>query len=238
MLSNIFSLNISAQSKLLLATAIVLAALIAIICHELSHGFAALSQGDPTAKMSGRLTLNPLAHFDLFGFLMMLTVGIGWARPVPVNPNNFRKIKKGCFIVSIAGVLCNLIIAIISFVLYALFYKVIYTGLANGSVIALFFYYFLQYCVIINVGLIAFNLLPIYPLDGFRIIESFTRYNNRFCIFMRRYGMQIFLGLFLLGFVADFTGLWWVDVLGNAVGFLQNTILNLIESLLSVIGVL
>ncbi len=238
MITNIlFSAN-SLQDKILIATALILSIGIAIICHEIAHGYAAMTQGDLTAKMSGRLTLNPVAHFDLFGFLLMMTAGIGWARPVPVNPNNFRKYRKGCFIVSIAGVLANFIIAIVAFAFYAIFYSTIITGLSYQSALAKFFYYFLQYSVILNAGLIAFNLLPIYPLDGFRIIESFTRYNNRFCIFMRRYGLQIFLGLFLLGFVADFTGIFWIDVLGTLVSYVQNGIINFITWFLGVVGVL
>lgn len=237
MLQSILSSQLSPQHKFLFAIAIVLAAGIAIILHEIAHGYAAMTQGDYTAKFAGRLTVNPIAHFDLIGFIMMMSVGIGWAKPVPVNPSNFRKIRKGIFWVSIAGVLTNLIIAIISFALYAIFFSIISEGLLAHNIFAIFAYYFLQYSVILNAGLIAFNLLPIYPLDGFRIIESFTRYNNRFCMFMRKYGTQIFLCLFLLGLVADFTGLYWLDVLGNLVSVMQNGIIDFLSWFLSVIGV-
>lgn len=237
MLKSIFSSQLSPQHKFLFAIAVILAAGLAIILHEVSHGYAAMTQGDYTAKSAKRLTLNPLAHFDLFGFIMMMTIGIGWAKPVPVNPNNFKKLRKGIFVVSIAGVLANLVIAIVAFVLYVIFFDAIYSGLLVNDVISIFFYYFLNYCVILNAGLIAFNILPIYPLDGFRVIESFTKYNNKFCIFMRRYGTQIFLCLFLLGFVADFTGLYWIDILGNAISFIQNGIIDFITWFLGLIGV-
>ncbi len=229
MLQNILSSNLSPQFKLLAVTAMILAAMIAIIMHENAHGYIAMKQGDYTAKMSGRLTLNPVAHFDIFGFLMMLTVGIGWAKPVPVNSSNFRKIRKGIFLVSIAGVLTNLIIAIIAFTLYVVFYTTLQAGIISGSALAFFCKYFLRELIVLNVCLFAFNLIPIFPLDGFRIIESFTRYGNKFCVFMRRYGMQIFLGLFLLGFVARAMDLWWLDILNNFVSLIRNGVLRFIS---------
>lgn len=238
MLRNILSLNLSPQFKLIALTAMVLAAIIAIVMHEIAHGYIAMTQGDYTAKMSGRLTLNPLAHFDLFGFLIMLTVGIGWAKPVPINPNNFRNTRKGIFLVSIAGVVTNLIIAIISLILYLTFYTTIQNGLIIGSAVAFFFACFLEYLIVLNIGLFAFNLIPIFPLDGFRIIESCTRYGNKFCVFMRRYGMQIFLGLFLLGFVADFLGIWWLDILNVFVTLIKNSVFKFISWLLGLIGIL
>lgn len=234
MLTSIFTQNYGPQEKVLIATALVLSAVIAIIIHELAHGYAALSQGDPTAKMAGRLTLNPVAHFNLLGFLMMMTVGIGWARPVPINPYNFKKYKKGCFIVSIAGVLANFILVLITAILYVLFIKFV-VGTINYAPVITFFDYFFNYSILLNVSLMLFNLLPIYPLDGFRIIESFTKPNNKFCIFMRTNGIKIFLGLFLFSFIIDLLGLRQLDILGNLINLIYNAINNLINWIISII---
>lgn len=223
MIYNIFASNQSMQSKLILILAVALAGYFAIILHEISHGLVASWQGDNTAKQEGRLTLNPMKHLDIAGFLMMLFVGIGWAKPVPVNPYNFRKTRKGIFLTSIAGVTTNFILATVSFVL-----MVVCASLyANETLLSLFIYHFLLYSVSFNIGLIAFNLLPIYPLDGFRIVESFTRYGNRFCVFMRRYGSFIFIGLFVLGYVANYIGIPQLDILGTYMDFVRDLILKL-----------
>ena len=91
---------------------------IAITVHEYAHGYAALKMGDPTAKLSGRLSMNPLAHMDIVGALSMLIFGFGWAKPVPINPNNFKNHKKGTVIVSLAGPISNLFLAFLGSVLY------------------------------------------------------------------------------------------------------------------------
>lgn len=93
---------------LLYVLALLFAIVFALVLHEVAHGLVALWNGDPTAKMYGRLSLNPLKHFDIFGLLMMLIVGFGWAKPVPVDPRNFKKYKTGCVTVSIAGILTNI----------------------------------------------------------------------------------------------------------------------------------
>ena len=98
-----------------------LVVIISIILHELAHGYVALWNGDATAKVKGRLTLNPLAHFDIIGFFMLMTVGFGYAKPVPVNPFNFRHQKRGIFTVAIAGVTVNILLAFFSSGLMFLF---------------------------------------------------------------------------------------------------------------------
>ena len=232
MIFRIFNSNESMQIKLILILAVALAGYFAIILHEISHGLVASWQGDNTARQEGRLTLNPVKHLDIAGFLMMLFVGIGWARPVPVNPYNFRKVKKGIFLTSIAGVTTNFILATISFVLLVVCAPLY----ESGTLLSFFLYYFLLYSVSFNTGLIAFNLLPIFPLDGFRIVESFTRYGNRFCIFMRRYGSYIFIGLFVLGYVANYIGAPQLDILGTYMDFVRNLILKLYNVVLGWFG--
>lgn len=140
--------------------------IVSIIAHEVAHGIAALAQGDPTAKYAGRLTLNPIPHIDMFGsillpaFLAMVSPGFmfGWAKPVPINPYNFRNQKWGEAIVAFAGPLTNLIIAAV-FVL-----------LVKFAPISQSFAIFSAYVVIINVVLAIFNLMPIPPLDGSKIL--------------------------------------------------------------------
>ena len=167
-----------------------------IVLHEIAHGYVALKNGDDTAKRMGRLSFNPLVHFEPTGFLMMILLGFGFAKPVPVNINNFKKKRLGIFTVAIAGVSVNIILAFISIPLWLLFYRLIPQW--EGNIVFANFFWFMA---LINVSLFLFNLLPIFPLDGFRIIESFTKHNNRFVNFMRRRGIFILLGLFLWSFI-------------------------------------
>ena len=214
--------------KFLVAFALVFAIIIAIGFHEAAHGYAAYKCGDMTAKLSGRLTLNPFKHFDVFGILMFLIVGIGWAKPVPINPGNFKNYKKGMFLVSIAGVTVNLILTFLFAGLLSLLLFII--GVCGGIVSANFVYYlvyffeqFLLVSIILNISLIAFNLLPIYPLDGFRIVESLTRYDNPYCVFMRRYGIYVLLGFLIIG-----TFVPYLDIVSRFIDLIRTAILKLL----------
>lgn len=176
------------------------AVLLAISVHETAHGYAAYKMGDPTAKYSGRLSLNPLAHFDLIGFLCMLFFHFGWAKPVPINPDNFKDRKKGVILVSLAGPVSNLAMAIISAVILgivgkftgfaALFSNV--TSLKGLNVLIVMLYY----CIIINVGLMIFNLIPIPPLDGSRVLTEFLPGRIKYKFY--RYERYSFLVLLLI----------------------------------------
>lgn len=215
--------------KFLVAIALVFAIIIAIGFHEAAHGFIAYKCGDMTAKYEGRLTLNPMKHFDVFGILMFVIVGIGWAKPVPVNPSNFRNYKKGVFLVAIAGVVTNLILTFISAGLLTL--VLFSVSMAGGVVEQTFAYYvvfffeqFFLISIVLNISLIAFNLLPIFPLDGFRIVESFTRYVNPYCVFMRRYGIYVLLGLLIIGSFVPY-----LDIISMFLNLIRNGILKLIS---------
>lgn len=144
------------------------ACLICLTVHELSHGLAAYRLGDPTAKLNGRLTLNPLSHVDWIGLFLLLAVGVGWAKPVPVDPRNFREPRKGMAITALAGPLSNFLLALLSLALGSL---VLHLGLTSRP--AAYVLLFLCQLAVLNVGLGLFNLIPIPPLDGSRVVEMF-----------------------------------------------------------------
>ena len=157
--------------------------------HELSHGWVAYKLGDNTAKREGRLTFNPIAHIDLIGMLMILILGFGYAKPVPVNMNNFKKPKSGMALTALAGPASNIVLAFISvFVYYAL------PSRESG----LFFYLetFFLYSTIINLSLAAFNLLPIPPLDGSKIMAGILP--ERVYYKYMQYERYAMIGLFVL----------------------------------------
>jgi Zn-dependent protease len=186
--------------KAVLLCLFAVALLVAIIPHEVAHGYAALKMGDPTAKLSGRLTLNPQSHIDPVGLLGFCLVGIGWAKPVPVNPFNYRNFKKGNFWVSVAGVITNLILA---FVLSLIFFFVDRYGKIDNYTIY-FLYQFLWLCIILNVTLAIFNMLPVYPLDGFNLLVSFTKPNNRYMNFVRQNSMFMLVLVMVLVYFTSF----------------------------------
>ena len=148
-------------------TYIIPAILIALTIHEFSHAYVAYLFGDDTARLQGRLTLNPLKHLDILGTIMIFVVGFGFAKPVPINPNNFTKRKLGMGCVSFAGVLSNLVMAFISLIIIILFDKFHFDPLLG------YINKFLSYFIYLNVILAVFNLLPVPPLDGSNIIMPF-----------------------------------------------------------------
>ena len=148
----------------------IISILIALTVHEVSHGLAARWLGDPTAEHEGRLTLNPLAHLDLMGTLMFLMVGFGWAKPVPINPGYFRNIKKGMTLTALAGPASNLLLALLTVIIAKV---VMITGMSAG-IANQFFTEFFYSMLFLNLGLMAFNLLPVAPLDGSKILAMFV----------------------------------------------------------------
>ncbi|HBF86583.1 MAG TPA: site-2 protease family protein [Clostridiales bacterium] len=189
------------------------AILIAIPFHEFAHAFAAVRCGDMTPKFSGRYTLNPFAHFDPLGFLMMVFLRFGWAKPVPVNPANFRNYKAGCILVSIAGVLTNLVLAVLFCPLCLISYKFLipydWAIYLNDFIQAFFLAAFY-----LNNGLFVFNLLPLYPLDGFRLYESLSSRRGKVWYFLRNKSFYILIAILLLGVIADYVGIPYLDIIG------------------------
>lgn len=141
------------------------AILLALTVHEYAHGYIAWRLGDPTAKNAGRLTLNPIAHLDLFGTIMLLFGPFGWAKPVPVNGYNFANPKRDSIWVSLAGPASNIVLAIITGYLYRIIGAVAPGILANDQVVIFF-----QLSILINIGIAFFNLIPVPPLDGSHIL--------------------------------------------------------------------
>lgn len=203
--------------------AFLLAVYFAIVPHEIAHGLAAKWNGDLTAQVNGRLTLNPVAHFDPIGFVMLLVMGFGYAKPVPVNPYNFKVPRRGLFMTAIAGVTYNFAAMVVGCLFYALFLKIGSFGdSAVGEYFYAFFLWFFQLTASINVMLLLFNIIPLGPLDGFKIIEAYARRDNKFIDFLRRYGNYILVALFVLhiavyyisAYVAAAEWLRYIDVLG------------------------
>lgn len=158
----------------------------AIIFHELAHGYTAYKLGDNTAKDEGRLTLNPLKHIDIVGFISMLIFKFGWAKPVPVNSRNFKNRKLGMILVSIAGPLSNFILAII-------IGFIISSGIIKNEILYIIFIIALQYNLMLGV----FNLLPFPPLDGSKIVASLLPLKWEYYF----YKYQKYLYLILLGLI-------------------------------------
>lgn len=168
------------------------ALLIALTIHEYAHAQAADSEGDPTPRMMGRLTMNPLAHIDPIGMLMLLFAGFGWAKAVPFNPSNFRNISSGIKKVAIAGVAANFFMAFVSLFILMLMRK---TGGLSMGVVA-----FLNLNIVYNIWFGIFNLIPLPPLDGSLLLGEFLPYNARRSYFkIEAYGTYILMGLVFTG---------------------------------------
>ncbi|MCM1533481.1 MAG: site-2 protease family protein [Corallococcus sp.] len=191
------------REGLLYVLGYILALLTALVLHEIAHGLVALWNGDITAKSYGRLSLNPMRHFDLIGLLMMLFVGFGWAKPVPVDPRNFKKRKTGCITVSIAGVLTNLVLAFFFAMLLVAFALIKSPSIPQEGVDYLVYFcrIFSQWALTLNINFALFNILPLFPLDGYRLLSCFVSENNGFMKFMRRYSLYIMLGFIALNYI-------------------------------------
>jgi Zn-dependent protease len=163
--------------------------LLALTIHEYFHGYVAYKLGDPTPRLRGRLTLNPLAHIDPVGFVALLFLHFGWAKPVPIDPYNLRNPKRDVVFVSLAGPLSNLVSAfIVGFLLRVFAYKFLFYS-TLGAMIVNF--------VVISAALAFFNLIPLPPLDGWHVLEYFL-HPGGFKTFMRQYGYYVLLILIIL----------------------------------------
>ena len=185
--------------------------LYSIIFHELAHGWVAYKMGDSTAKWLGRLSLNPLRHIDPIGTIMLFVFGFGWAKPVPVRFENLRDFRKGLIFVSSAGIAANIILAFISFLLLRVL------SLSPFDIFSTVLYYFAQ----INIMLASFNLIPIPPLDGSKILMGFSSRKFQYSLTrLEPYGMFIIIGLL------------WLHALDPMIVFFRWVILGIIGLLI------
>lgn len=218
---SIFSLLRSGETSLLII--IVLSRMFVVLCcmpvHEMAHAYAAYKCGDDTAKLKGRLTINPFAHLDLIGTLMILFFGIGYANPVPVNPARLKHPRKNMALISFAGPLANIIM---SFIFIFLTYFLMFIAPTNNVIymVASFFSYAAQ----VNVTLAVFNLIPIPPLDGSKILTAVLP--DKLYFSLMRYERYIMIGLFVLLFLGVLNGpiTWLSNILLNIISFIPSLI--------------
>lgn len=197
-----------------------LARLFVVFCtlpvHEYAHAFVADKLGDKTARLSGRLTLNPMAHIDILGAIMILFVGFGYAKPVPVNPRNFKNPKKGMAITALAGPFSNILMSVVF-----MFLSNVLSLFGNSLFVQAFFVFF-SFAASINIGLAVFNLIPIPPLDGSRVLELLIpdKYYYKFAQY-ERYIVIVIFGLIIFG------------VLDAPLAFLQNHLYSALNYIVS-----
>lgn len=173
--------------------------LFALVFHEFSHAWIAYKLGDPTARYAGRLTLNPIAHLDPVGGLMILFVGFGWAKPVPVDPRYLKNPRKDMMKIAFAGPASNLLLAFIAG-------TILRFGIGQGS-IAMMLILFTQ----INIMLAVFNMIPVSPLDGSQIFSGLLiRTNPDLVRNLQIYGPQILLGAILIGYFTPISPISWI----------------------------
>ena len=173
--------------------------LFALVFHEFSHGWVANKLGDPTAKYAGRLTLNPMVHLDILGSLMILFVGFGWAKPVPVDSRYLANPRTDMMKIAFAGPAANLLLALIAGTIIRL---TGYMGVLTSMLIM-----FTQ----INIMLAVFNMIPIPPLDGSQIFSGLmVRHNPDIVMKLQMYGPQILMGLILFGMFTSFSPIWMI----------------------------
>ncbi len=201
--------------------------LIALTFHEVAHGWVSKKQGDPTPGMMGRLTLNPIAHLDPIGALLMLFAGFGWAKPVPINPRYYKDPKKGMALTAFAGPAANFLLAVVGMLIYGVCYvlyaKDILSVDAVGEVGKLSMMF-----VSVNLSLMIFNFIPIPPLDGSRILGLFLSSSAYFKL--QQYERYSFLIIILLSMSGAFD-----VILGGGVNFIFINLLKGLELLVNMV---
>ena len=204
--------------------------LLSFMTHELSHALVAYRCGDMTAKQAGRISFNPIKHIDPIGAIMLIVAGFGWAKPVPINPNNFRNKKSGIIMTSLAGPFSNILLAMVFSAVYVIYNAnarpAPFMPLSDGARIALTLFY--QF-YIINIMLAAFNLIPIPPLDGSKVLFSLLPERIYFNYVLRyeRYGMIVLIVLSFSGYLSV--------ILGPIINFIMSFIDAIVNPLAAIL---
>lgn len=196
----LFNTSLTAREAVIHFLITIFVFMISLAIHEFAHAFAAYKCGDATAKNLGRMTLNPVKHLDMGGFLFFILIGVGWAKPVQINPLNFKKYKKGIRWVSIAGILSNFLLGLLSAIIMAI---LLATVGSSGGAMMQYIYAILMYFMLVNSFIAMFNLLPIPQFDGFNFFASFAKADNKFLSFMAKNGIKVLIGLILAGLITD-----------------------------------
>lgn len=219
---------------ILCLVAFIFALLMALSVHEYAHAYVANKCGDNTAKLYGRLTVNPTKHVDFFGAAMLLIAGFGWAKPVPVNYYNLKNPRRDSALVASAGVILNVICAFVYTGLFLCIANFVPVDalVANRFLymVVYIIYFFLFYSVLLNVGLALFNILPLFPLDGYRIMEAYCKPSNKVLAFFRQYSFYILLAVILLDYLPIFSPFSWYVVT------FRNIIIDLFMSFWGIFG--
>ena len=180
------------------------AVLAAFTIHEYAHAKTADALGDPTPRMTGRVTLDPFAHIDWIGLVCLLVAGFGWGKPVQVNSSYFKKPRRDSVLVAVAGPLSNLMLALLSGVVYVILLRFYIRMGAVGEVLMRIVLPFVSW----NTLLFAFNIIPVPPLDGYKVIKGFSKHpSNSFFRFMDKYGTLVLMVLFMTGMTSRFISL-------------------------------
>ena len=198
------------------------AILISLTVHECAHAWMATRLGDPTPRQEKRLSLNPLRHIDPIGFIVMVLAHFGWAKPVRVNPMYFENPSKGMMFTALAGPISNLCLCVVSSLLC--FFSKVFTWPE-------YFFMFFYYLTLLNIGLAVFNLIPVAPLDGSRIVSHFY---PRYATWSARHGDLIMIVFIALLVLPDFVS-FIPDILGTVIGGVQSYVTGLLLQLWSLI---
>lgn len=200
--------------------------LLALVIHECSHGYVSTKLGDPTPRIQGRLSLNPLVHLDPVGTTLMILTGFGWAKPVEVNPMYYKDRKKGMALVAIAGPLSNLLLAFVSLLIYFLFAVIIhYTKIGVSAKLLQIVGTACSYSAQVNLCFFVFNLIPIPPLDGSRILGMFLKDSTYYKMMQyERYSMFLIMFLSLTGMLDSVIGTGMNLFYGGIIKILTNLV--------------